>query len=361
MTGTEQAAASNLAAVLPQHRFDTGALWRHLEAGLPGFAQPATLQQFTGGQSNPTFLITTPGHRYVLRKKPPGALLATAHMIEREYRVIHALRDSAVPVAPARLLCEDPAVIGTPFYVMDFVEGRLFTDPRLPEVPRSGRRALYEAMIGTLAELHCIDPAAVGLADFGKTGGYIARQLHRWSAQYRSTQTETIDAMERLMTWLPGHVPAEDLTAIAHGDFRLGNLIFDASAPRVRAVLDWELATLGHPLSDLAYCCMMHRLPVGTPHFDGLAGADLIGLGLPQEDELLEVYCRRTGRENLRCWSFYLAFALFRVAAIAQGVYRRGLQGNAADPGAMAFGEVARRTAGCGWAIAQGSRDAVSD
>lgn len=353
MTHVAETGASNTGPPSPLHRFDCEALFRYLEARLPEFGRPAELRQFTGGQSNPTFLITTPKHRFVLRKKPPGVLLASAHMIEREYRVIHALRDTVVPVPAARLLCEDPSVIGTAFYVMDFVEGRLFTDPQLRSTPRAQRRALYEAMIGTLADLHRVDYATVGLGDFGKPGQYIARQLHRWSNQYRSTRTEVIESMERLMAWLPEHIPAEDSTAIAHGDFRLGNLLYDPQASRVRAVLDWELATLGHPLSDLAYCCMVYRLPPGTPHFDGLAGLDPDSVGLPSEDELLELYCGRTGRTDIPQWSFYLAFALFRIAAIAQGVYRRGLQGNAADSAAATFGDVARETACCGWEIAR--------
>jgi aminoglycoside phosphotransferase (APT) family kinase protein len=322
--------------------FDDERLWNYLEQNLDGFRRPATLGQFAGGQSNPTYLVSTPGAKYVLRKRPAGDLPAMAHRIDREFRVLSALQKTDVPVPSARLYCDDAEVIGTPFYLMDFVEGRVLTDPRLSSLNRESRRAVYESLIDTLARLHLVDYVECGLEDFGRKGGYFERQLRRLSDQYRSGATEIIESMDFLIDWVPRHLPDDDSTAIAHGDFRLGNVILNAKTSGVVAVLDWELATLGHPLADLAYCCVAFHLPAGTPHFDGLADVDLEAIGLPTEQELVNRYCARVGRPSIPGWNFYLAFSLFRLAAISKGIYRRGLDGNAAGGNPGIFLETAR-------------------
>ncbi|MFC7334398.1 phosphotransferase [Rhodocista pekingensis] len=345
------ASGAVLIDVLPQHRFDEAALWRYLSTALPEFQEPAEIRQFQGGQSNPTFLVTTPSARYVLRKKPPGKLLPSAHMVEREYRAMRALRDTAAPVPTVRLLCEDEGVIGTPFYVMDYIDGRIFTDVTLPDLAPAERTALYDSMNATLAALHQVDWQACGLGDFGRPEQYVARQVDRWTRQYLAARTDEIPAMDRLVAWLPQNIPAGDETTIAHGDFRLGNLVVDSDEPRVVAILDWELATLGHPLSDLAYNCMAWHLPAGVKEFPGLKGIDLKAQGIPTEEEYVAAYCRRTGRGGIPDWPFYMAFSFFRIASICQGVYARALQGNAADRRAIGYGEVARVTAGIGWSL----------
>lgn len=344
--------------VMPAHRLDEERLWACLTANLPGFAGPATLHQFQGGQSNPTYLITTATRRYVLRKKPPGELRPGAHLIEREYRILRALAGTAVPVAPALLLCEDPAVIGTAFYVMDFVAGRICEEVALPAVPVAQRRAHYEAMIGTLAALHNTDWRPLGLVDFGKPERYIERQVERLSQRFPGPRTEAVPLLDALGGWLRHHLPHEQSVTIVHGDFRPGNLIFVPDAPRIAAVLDWELATLGHPLCDLAFLCTMYHLPPGTRRLDGLAGLDLAALGLPDEHELIASYCRETGRTSLSDWRFFLAFAFFRVAALCQSVYARALAGNAADTDAVNFDTLARLLAETGLVIATGTETA---
>lgn len=347
----EKRGGTPLVAVLPQHRFDEAGLGAYLAQHLDDISLPLTVQQFQGGQSNPTFLLTdTAGRALVLRKKPPGKLLPSAHMIEREFRIMRALTGSGVPVPHARLLCEDAAIIGTPFYVMDYIAGRVVSDVTLADQTPEDRHATYDAMNATLATLHGADWQAAGLGDFGKPENYIARQVDRWSKQFQAARGESdIPAMDRLMAWLPTHVPAGDETTIAHGDYRLGNLMLHPTAPRVVAVLDWELATLGHPLSDLAYNCMAYHLPAGIRQFPGLNGLDLAALGIPTEAEYLAAYCRRTGRAGIPDWPFFMAFAFFRVASICQGVYARALAGNAADAKARAYGEVARVAAETGW------------
>lgn len=338
--------------VLPQHRFDEAGLTAWLEARLPGFRGPAVIRQFQGGQSNPTFLLEDAGGgHHVLRKKPPGKLLPSAHMVEREYRAMAALAGHGVPVPAARLLCEDPAIIGTPFYVMDYIDGRVFSDVTLAGMDPAERAAIYDAMNATLAALHGVDYAAAGLSDFGRAEQYLARQVDRWSKQYLAAKTAEIPAMDRLMAWLPTAIPDDESTTIAHGDYRLGNLMFHPTEPRVLAVLDWELATLGHPLGDLAYNCMSWRLPAGVRAFPGLVGLDLKHLGIPDEETYVADYCRRTSRTGIPDWPFYMAFAFFRIASICQGVYARALQGNAADRKAMAYGDVARVSAETGWGI----------
>jgi aminoglycoside phosphotransferase (APT) family kinase protein len=339
--------------VLPQHRIDEQALWTYLERELRGFAGPATLKQFQGGQSNPTYLIATPSRKFVLRKKPPGKLLPSAHLVEREYRVLRALPGTGVPVPDARILCEDTSVIGTAFYVMDHVEGRVITSVTLPQLTPAERTAIYADYARIGAKLHSVDYRACGLADFGKPEGYVARQLDRWTRQYVAAKTEENADMERLIAWLGAHLPTRDETAIVHGDYRIGNTILHPTEPRIIAVLDWELATLGHPISDLAYACMYYRIPPSADGSGGLAGADLAALGIPDEREFVGMYCRHAGRDRIDDWPFFLAFSYFRMAAITQGVYARGLQGNAADQRAIRYGEIARAFAANGWKLAQ--------
>jgi aminoglycoside phosphotransferase (APT) family kinase protein len=340
-------------AVRDAHRFDEARLASHLSGRLDGFSGHMSVSQFQGGQSNPTFLIESGGRRWVLRKKPPGKLLPSAHMVEREYKVIRALNDTDVPVAAARLLCEDESIIGTTFYVMDFVEGRVFVEPTLPGVTSDQRAAIYDAMNDTLARLHKVDWRAVGLGDFGRPENYVARQIARWSKQYEASKTGEIPAMDRLMAWLPQNIPARDETTLVHGDFRLGNMIFHPREPRVVAVLDWELSTLGHPLSDLAYNCMLYHLPADLPTVRGFGEVHLAALGIPDEDEYVAAYARRTGRDPGKDWQFFLAFSFFRYAAIVQGVYARALQGNASSATGEQLGRSAPRLAEIGWSLAE--------
>jgi aminoglycoside phosphotransferase (APT) family kinase protein len=343
--------AEGLRAPPARHAFDTAGLARWMQAHIEGFSGPIELRQFAGGQSNPTFLVQSADHRYVLRRKPPGKLLPSAHAVEREYRMITALAKTEVPVARAHALCEDPAVIGAAFYVMDYVEGRLFWDAALPEVAPAERRAIYQEMTRVIAALHSVDYAAVGLGDYGKPGRYIERQVARWTQQYRASETESIDAMERLIEWLPRHIPADEETGIVHGDFRLDNAIFHPREPRILAVLDWELSTLGHPLVDLAYLCTRYHL--SAEQFRGLAGLDCAALRIPGEAECVADYCRRRGRAPVapRDWTYYLAFNMFRLTGILQGVLARALQGNASSATALEAGRRARPLAEQAWAL----------
>jgi aminoglycoside phosphotransferase (APT) family kinase protein len=343
--------------VLPQHRFDEAPLWQYLQRHLDDFAPPARLRQFQGGQSNPTYLIETANRKFVLRKKPPGKLLPSAHLIEREYRILRALPETAVPVPRARVLCEDASIIGTPFYVMDYIEGRVIAKVTLPGLTPAERHSIYTDYIRIAAQLHAVDYKACGLADFGKPEGYVARQLDRWTRQFRASQTEENADMDELIAWLGAHVPATDETAIVHGDYRIGNAILHPTEPRIVAVLDWELATLGHPLSDLAYACMFYRIAPGGLGTGGLAGVDIAALGIPDERAFLDLYCQFSGRERVRDWPFFLAFAYFRMAAITQGVYARALQGNAADQRAIQYGEHAKAFAAAGRAMTRQAGD----
>ena len=346
-----------LGPVREAHRFDEAALGRHLEAKLPEAGRLLGVQQFEGGQSNPTFLLECDRARLVLRKKPPGKLLPTAHQIDREYRVMGALENTAVPVPKMRLLCEDPEVIGTAFYLMDHISGRIFRDPTLPGVDREQRSAIYAEMVRVLAELHGVDWAAVGLGDFGKPSGYMARQISRWSQQYQAAKTEDIASMDRLMEWLPAHLPEGDATTIAHGDFRLDNMIFHPTEPKVLGLLDWELATLGHPLCDVAYSCMVYHVELlHRPSLKNL-GPDS---GVPSEAEYVARYCRLTGRERIDDWSFFLAFSLFRSASIIQGVYKRGLQGNASSATALELGSLVKGLCDTAWATANDPQNTTS-
>jgi aminoglycoside phosphotransferase (APT) family kinase protein len=340
-----------------QHAFDPAPFAAWMQEHVEDFRGPIDVRQFAGGQSNPTFLVQSANHRYVLRRKPPGKLLPSAHAVEREYRVIVALANTHVPVAKAFALCEDPTVIGTVFYLMDYVEGRLFWDAALPEVAPSQRRAIYDEMTRVIAALHTVDYTAAGLGDYGKPGRYIERQVARWTQQYRASETETIDAVERLIEWLPKHIPADEETSIVHGDFRLDNAIFHPHEPRILAVLDWELSTLGHPLVDLAYLCMRYHL--SAEQFGGLAGLDLAALQVPSEAECVADYCRRRGRAPVEAqdWTYYLAFNMFRLAGILQGVLARAIQGNASSATALEAGRRARPLAEQAWALVRQSFD----
>jgi aminoglycoside phosphotransferase (APT) family kinase protein len=341
-----------------QHAIDTTRLAAWMQVHIEGFKGPIHVQQFAGGQSNPTFLLQSADHRYVLRRKPPGKLLPSAHAVDREYRVIVALAGSQVPVAKAYALCEDAAVIGTAFYVMDYVEGRLFWDAALPEVAGTDRRAIYEEMTRVIAALHSVDYGAAALGDYGKPGRYIERQVARWTQQYRGSETESIDAMERLIEWLPQHIPPDEQTSIVHGDFRLDNAIFHPREPRILAVLDWELSTLGHPLVDFAYLCMRYHLSVDQ--FKGLGGLDLAALQIPSEAECVADYCRRLRRAPVapQDWTYYLAFNMFRLAGILQGVLARAIQGNASSVTALEAGRRARPLAEQAWALVRQTFDA---
>jgi aminoglycoside phosphotransferase (APT) family kinase protein len=316
--------------------FDVAVLGRYLSAHLDGFDGDVNITQFTGGQSNPSYLIRTAAGAYVLRKQPAGELLPKAHAVDREYRVMKALGETDVPVPRMFHFCEDRGIVGTPFLVMEFVEGRVFREPTLPDCKPAERAAIYDSMNQILANLHEVDPEAVGLGDFGRGGNYFSRQIDRWTKQYRASQTEEYEDMEVLINWLPGRVPQDDTTSLVHGDFRLENLIFHPTEPRAIAALDWELSTFGHPLGDLSYNCMLYHLPTDT--FGGFIGHDLAALGIPSEDAYVEAYCKRVGLEGVEDWNFCIAFALFRIAAILQGVYARALGGNAAAPNAMEKG-----------------------
>ena len=347
--------------VAERHAFDIAALARHLDALLPGFAGPLTVEQFKGGQSNPTYKLVTPGKSYVMRAKPgPAAkLLASAHAIEREFRVMRALSATDVPVAKMHLLCEDESVIGRAFYVMEFVEGRVLWDQSLPGMTNAERGAIYDEMNRVIALLHGVDVAAVGLADYGKPGNYFERQIGRWSKQYLASVTEPIDAMDELMRWLPAHIPAgardDAQTTIVHGDFRLDNVFFHPREPRVLAVLDWELSTLGHPLADFSYHCMAWHIPSSMGR--GIGGLDIAALGIPSERDYVRRYCERTRRGGVDAvmadWNFYLAYNLFRIAAILQGIARRALDGTAASAQAAQAGAGAKNLAALGWQFAQ--------
>jgi len=338
-----------LVPVLPNHRFDEEALGRYLAGRLPGFDRPFSVRQFQGGQSNPTFHLATSGGTYVLRKKPGGKLLPSAHAVDREYRVLSALAGSDVPVPRVRHFCDDPAVIGTIFYVMDFLPGRIYADRSLPGVDPAHRRAAFLDMARVLGRLHRVVPAVAGLDDYGRSGNYVGRQIDRWTKQYRAAALEPEPAMDALIEWLAAHPAVADETTIVHGDYRLGNLILHPAEPRVIAVLDWELSTLGHPLADLAYCCIPWRLP---QELMGIADLDVPGL--PDEATFVARYCEEAGRDVPAGMDFLMVFSLFRWAAIAAGVYRRGLDGNAADATAQAAGEKFRRLARRAWQIADG-------
>jgi aminoglycoside phosphotransferase (APT) family kinase protein len=333
--------------VQERHRFDVSALERYLAGHVEGFAGPLEVAQFKGGQSNPTFMLRAGGKRYVLRRKPPGKLLPSAHAVDREYRVITALGRTDVPVARTYCLCEDESVIGTAFYVMDYVEGRVLWDPALPGMDRDQRARHFDELNRVIAALHKVDYASIGLSDYGKPGNYIERQIARWTKQYRASETEHIEAMENLIEWLPKNLPPGEETSIVHGDYRMDNVMFHPSQPRILAVLDWELSTLGHPLADFAYHCMTWRLTPGQ--FRGMLGVDFTALGIPTEAQYVEAYCKRTGRSGIGNWDFYMAYNMFRLAGILQGIMGRVKDGTAASAHALEQGKRARPMAEAGW------------
>jgi aminoglycoside phosphotransferase (APT) family kinase protein len=345
------AANSGATLIAPAHPVDLGALEKWLRINVDAGIGDIVVEQFQGGQSNPTYRVTAGERRYVLRRKPSGKLLPSAHAVDREFRVMSALAGTGVPVAKMHALCEDDAVIGTAFYVMDYIEGRILWDPTLPGMTPVQRAAHYDELNRIIAALHRVDYAAIGLGDFGRTGNYIERQVARWTRQYQAAGAERIEAMDRLIEWLPSHIPKGDETSVVHGDYRLDNVIFHPTEPRILAVLDWELSTLGHPLSDFAYQVMAWRL--SPQEFRGLKGANLALLGIPGEAEYVETYCRRTDRSEIPNWEFYLIFNMFRIAAILHGVLSRALQGNAASADAVAMGSRARPVADVAWRMAQ--------
>jgi aminoglycoside phosphotransferase (APT) family kinase protein len=356
-TGTKPVAQS--------HAFDVAALQAYLQRALPGFEGPLGVEQFKGGQSNPTYKLLTPGRAYVMRTKPgPAAkLLPSAHAIEREFRVMQGLSNSAVPVPQMLLLCEDESIIGRAFYVMGFMAGRVLWDQSLPGMTPPERSAIYDEMNRVIAALHSVDVGAAGLADYGKPGNYFERQIGRWSRQYLASVTEDIPEMDQLIAWLPQRLPPGALDgstpAIVHGDFRLDNVVFDPNEARIIAVLDWELSTLGHPLADFSYHCMAWHIPPGV--FRGIGGLDHAALGIPAEDDYIARYCERTGRESgpngaaaLKAeWNFYLAYNLFRLASIMQGIAKRVVDGTASSAQARANGAATRSLAQMAWKFAQ--------
>ncbi len=348
----------DLVDVLDAHKFDEATLLAWLQQAISGFGTRMDVRQFQGGQSNPTFLLDTDSGQYVMRKKPPGKTLPSAHMVEREYKVMRALSEyTSVPVPKTRALCEDSSIIGTPFYVMDYLEGRIVSHPAMRALDRSERMPAHLSAIDTLAALHSVDVNQVGLGDYGRPEGYVARQLSRWSKQYLASKTDNMPAMDKLMEWLPKNLPSTDGCSIAHGDYRLGNLMLAPDKPGVIAILDWELSTLGHPLADLAYFCLPYHLPSNMEGMRGLQGEDLEALGIPGEQETIARYCQQTGRDGIADWHVFLSFSLFRLAAIVQGVYARALQGNAANADALQVGKRASLLADAGWRIASGSED----
>jgi len=344
-----------------QHAFDAARLEQYLHAHLPGFAGPLAVEQFKGGQSNPTYKLVTPTRTYAMRSKPgPAAkLLPSAHAIEREFKVMRALHGTGVPVPEMLVLCEDEAVIGRAFYLMEFVGGRVLWDQSLPSFDKAGRGPIYDEMNRVIAALHSVDPVAVGLGDYGKPGNYFERQIGRWTKQYQASITEPIEAMDRLIEWLPTHIPAsardDSRVSVVHGDYRLDNLVFHESEPRIVAVLDWELSTLGHPLADFSYHCMSWHIPPGS--FRGIGGLDHASLGIPTEKEYVRRYCERTGRADpeavMADWSFYLAYNLFRIAGILQGIAKRVEAGTASSAQARQSAAGARPLAEMGWRIAR--------
>jgi aminoglycoside phosphotransferase (APT) family kinase protein len=339
--------------VRASHRFDEARLEKYLAENMPGFRSPLEVSQFAGGQSNPTFMLRAGGQSFVMRKKPAGTLLQSAHQVEREYRILTALASTDLPVPRTHLLCVDQDVIGTSFFVMDYVEGRIFIDTLLPGLSREQRAGIYDSMNEMMTRLHKVDYTAVGLGDYGRPQAYIARQVARWTRQYEASIIDPIPAMDRLIEWLPKNIPAEDETTIAHGDFRLGNLIIHPTEPRVIGVLDWELSTLGHPLADLAWNCLAYHYPPGTDEGGNFADYDLNALGIPREEDYLAAYCRRTGRSNIPDFMFFVIFSLFRSAAIAQGIAMRAKIGTASASDAAERGKRAGIAARIAWDLAQ--------
>ncbi len=329
---------------------DLDRLQSWLSDNVDGFRGPLTAERFAGGQSNPSYRLRAGSGDYVLRRKPPGPLLPSAHAVDREFRVMQALANTRVPVPRVHALCEHDSVIGSAFYVMEFLDGRIFWDQRLPECAPAERTAMFASMNEVIAALHSVDYTAVGLGDFGRPGNYMGRQIARWSRQYRASETAKIEAMDQLIDWLPQHLPAESAPSVVHGDYRMDNLVFHKTEPRIIGVLDWELSTIGDPLADFAYHCMTWRV---TPElFRGLAGIDFAAAGIPDEPAYVAAYCRHTGRERIEAWDFYMVYSLFRIAAILQGIAKRAIDGTAASQEAAELGRIARPLAEQAWTLA---------
>jgi aminoglycoside phosphotransferase (APT) family kinase protein len=343
--------------VAPQHAFDVDRLTAYMQQHVEGFAGGLQVEQFKGGQSNPTFMLTdAKGKRYVMRRKPPGNLLPSAHAVDREYKVITALAKTDVPVAKTYALCEDLDVIGTMFYIMDCVDGRVMWDPKSAGSSNEERAAIFDEMNRVIAAMHSVDPVAIGLGDYGKPGSYVERQVGRWTKQYKAAEIDPIPAADNLIDWLPQHIPASDEARIVHGDYRLDNVMFHPTEPRIVAVLDWELSTLGHPLVDFAYHCMTWRMPADQSR--GLGGVDIASLGIPSESDYVKLYMKRVGRSldeipSPAEWNYYMVFNMFRLVGILQGIAKRAQQGNASSAEAVAAGARARPLAEQAWALAQ--------
>lgn len=336
-------------------RFDDARLADYLAQHIDEFARPLTIRQFRGGQSNPTYQLTTPNRKYVLRRKPPGKLLPSAHAVDREYRVIAALYPTGFPVAKPYVLCEDESVIGTTFYVMEYVAGRIFWGPLMPDISPQERFAVYDTMNATIAQLHTLDYEKLGLADFGKPGNYIGRQIARWTKQYLASETETIPEMNRLIAWLPKHLPEEERCTVVHGDFRLDNMILHSTQPEILAVLDWELSTIGDPMADFTYHLMQWQMPpdISTSGAGSLLNVDLASLGIPTMEAYVAMYCRRTGRTGIPNLDYYAAYNFFRLAGILQGIVGRVRDGTAANENAAQSAAAVRPLAERGWYFAE--------
>ena len=341
--------------VAERYRFDTQSLANYLAAHIEDFQTPLEVRQFKGGQSNPTYQLITPNRKYVLRRKPPGKLLPSAHAVDREYKVIRALHPTGFPVAKPYVLCEDESVIGTAFYVMDCVEGRIYWGPLLPDCSPRERTAIYDAMNETLARLHQLDYRKLGLEDFGKPGNYIARQIGRWTKQYKLSETETIVEMDKLIEWLPANLPPGERRSIVHGDYRLDNMILHPTEPKVLAVLDWELSTIGDPMADFTYHLMQWQMPPGggTAGTTTLLGSDLKSLGIPSLEDYTAQYCARTGRDTIPNMDYYAAYNFFRLAGILQGIVGRVRDGTAANANAAQSAEAVRPLAMRAWEFAK--------
>jgi aminoglycoside phosphotransferase (APT) family kinase protein len=352
-TGDRQSTFSGTKEVAERLRFDVGRLEAYMRAQVDGFSGPITLSQFKGGQSNPTYLVETPARRYVLRRKPPGKLLPSAHAVDREHRVISALYAQGFPVAEPVLYCADENIIGTAFFVMAYVEGRVFWEAEMPASNPTERAQVYDAMNAALAQLHSFDPAAIGLADYGRGENYVARQIERWSKQYRASETETIDDMERLIAWLPAHLPPPQPPRLVHGDYRLDNMILAPDAPKISAVLDWELSTLGDPLADFSYHLMQWHMPPSEAGTGSLVGCDLAKLGIPSLEQYVEVYVKRTGLDPRPYLAVYSAYNFFRIAAILQGIVGRVRDGTATSAFAAAKAALVRPLAAKAWEFAR--------
>ncbi len=347
-----QSAFSGTKEVAERLRFDAGRLESYLRERVAGFAGPIALGQFKGGQSNPTYLVETPGRRYVLRRKPPGRLLPSAHAVDREYRVMSALHAQGFPVAEPILYCADESIVGTAFFLMSHVEGRVFWEPHMPSSDPAERARVYDAMNAALARLHGFEPAAIGLADFGRGENYVARQVERWSKQYRASETETIEDMERLIAWLPAHLPPSGPPRLVHGDYRLDNIILAPAEPRIAAVLDWELSTLGDPLADFSYHLMQWHMPPSEAGTGSLVGLDLAALGIPSLEDYVEAYVARTGLDPRPHLAVYSAYNFFRLAAILQGIVGRVRDGTATGAFAAAKAALVRPLAATAWEFA---------